>query len=149
MSRIYDYTTFSSKGKKGNPTGDYSFGIELKYIDIDIHNRPEEYSDLDDSKAFIEYSVNVDVNKSGIEGLDFSVSAIELEFKVDDYPNDPKEFDMDFIPGKTVSFDQIRIEKMDNVIPTYPSRLEVNMNKSTDIKKYEVTVHFGSDYNSL
>lgn len=149
MSRIYDYTTFSSKGKKGTPMGDYSFGIELKYIDIDIHNRPEEYEDLDDSKAFIEYSVNVDVNKSGIEGLDFSVSAIELEFKVDDYPNDYKEFDMDFIPGKTVSFDQISIEKMDSLIPTYPSKLEVNMNKSTDIKKYEITVYFGNDYRSL
>jgi len=149
MSKIYDYTTFSSRGKKGNPIGDYSFGMELKYIDIDIHDRPEEYSDLDDSKAFIEYSVNVNVNKSGIDGLDFSISAIELEFKIDDYPNDYKEFDMDFIPGKTVSFDQIRVEKLDTVIPTYPSKLEINMNKSTDIKKYVITVYFGDAYGNL
>ena len=32
-------------------------------------------------------------------------------------------------------------------IPTYPSKLEIDMNASTDPKKFDVTIHFGSDTN--
>ena len=145
MSRIYDYTAFSSKAKKGSSQGDYSFGLELKYIDIDIFDRPEEYADLDDAKAFLEYSIDVIVKKAGIDSFVFTVSSIELEFSVDDSPNDTREFDMDLIPGKTISYDQIKIEELDSVIPSYPSKLEINMNKSTDPKKYQITVYFGND----
>ena len=145
MSRIYDYTAFSSKAKKGSSQGDYSFGLELKYIDIDIFDRPEEFADLDDAKAFLEYSIDVIVKKAGIDSFVFTVSSIELEFSVDDYPNDTREFDMDLIPGKTISYDQIKIEELDSVIPSYPSKLEINMNKSTDPKKYQITVYFGND----
>ena len=145
MSRIYDYTAFSSKAKKGSSQGDYSFGVELKYIDIDIFDRPEEYADLDDAKVFLEYSIDVIVKKAGIDSFVFTVNSIELEFSVDDYPNDTREFDMDLIPGKTISYDQIKIEELDSVIPSYPSKLEINMNKSTDPKKYEITVYFGND----
>jgi hypothetical protein len=145
MGRIYDYSAFSSS-KKGSSRGDYSFGMELKYIEIDLFNRPEEYSDLDDAKAFIEYSVDLIVKKAGIDDFIFNIDVIELEFSVDDYPNEPKQFDIDLIPGKTVDYSQLNVEKLSSVIPTYPQNLSIDMNKSTDPSKFKITVSFGNDY---
>ena len=144
MGRIYDYSAFSSS-KKGSSRGDYSFGAELKYIEIDLFNRPEEYSDIEESKAFIEYSIDLIVKKAGIDDFMFNVDLIELEFSVDDYPNEPKQFDMDLIPGKTIDYSQLNVEKLASVIPTYPKNLSIDMNKSTDPKNFKITVSFGSD----
>lgn len=144
MGRIYDYSAFSSS-KKGSSRGDYSFGMELKYIEIDLFNRPEEYRDIEESKAFIEYSIDLIVKKAGIDDFMFNVDLIELEFSVDDYPNEPKQFDMDLIPGKTIDYSQLNVEKLASVIPTYPKNLSIDMNKSTDPKNFKITVSFGSD----
>ena len=144
MGRIYDYSAFSSS-KKGSSRGDYSFGMELKYIEIDLFNRPEEYSDIEESKAFIEYSIDLIVKKAGIDDFMFNVDLIELEFSVDDYPNEPKQFDIDLIPGKTIDYSQLNVEKLASVIPTYPNNLSIDMNKSTDPKNFKITVSFGND----
>ncbi len=144
MGRIYDYSAFSSS-KKGSSRGDYSFGMELKYIEIDLFNRPEEYSDIDDSKAFIEYSIDLIIKKAGIDDFIFNVDLIELEFSVDDYPNEPKQFDIDLIPGKTIDYSQLDVEKLASIIPTYPNKLSIDMNKSTDPKNFKITVSFGND----
>lgn len=144
MGRIYDYSAFSSS-KKGSSRGDYSFGMELKYIEIDLFNRPEEYSDIDDSKAFIEYSIDLIIKKAGIDDFIFNVDLIELEFSVDDYPNEPKQFDIDLIPGKTIDYSQLNVEKLASIIPTYPDKLSIDMNKSTDPKNFKITVSFGND----
>jgi hypothetical protein len=111
-----------------------------------LFNRPEEYADLDDAKAFIEYSIDLIVKKSGIDDFIFNIDSIELEFKIDDYPNDPKEFDIDLIPGKTIDYSQLNAEKLSSIIPTYPNNLSIDMNKSTDPKNFKITVSFGSDY---
>ena len=144
MGRIYDYSAFSSS-KKGSSRGDYSFGMELKYIEIDLFNRPEEYSDIDDSKAFIEYSIDLIIKKAGIDDFIFNIDLIELEFSVDDYPNEPKQFDIDLIPGKTIDYSQLNVEKLASIIPTYPDKLSIDMNKSTDPKNFKITVSFGND----
>lgn len=143
MSRIYDYNQFSSK--KNRIGGDFTFGQELLYTEIDLFNRPEEWSDLDDKKAFVEYSVDVEVRKSGIEGLQFRINLIELEFSVDDDPNPHKEFDFDLLPGKNVDFSQLEADTKDFIIPTYPSNLEIDMNKSTEPVKWKIKVSFGHD----
>jgi hypothetical protein len=144
VGRIYDYSAFSSS-KKGASRGDYSFGMELKYIEIDLFNRPEEYTDIDDSKAFIEYSIDLIIKKAGIDDFLFNIDLIELEFSVDDYPNEPKQFDIDLIPGKTIDYSQLNVEKLASVIPTYPKNLLIDMNKSTDPKNFKITVSFGND----
>jgi hypothetical protein len=143
MSRIYDYNQFSSK--KNRIGGDFTFGQKLLYTEIDLFNRPEEWSDLDDKKAFVEYSVDIEVRKSGIEGLQFRINLIELEFSVDDDPNPHKEFDFDLVPGKNVDFSQLEEDPKDFVIPTYPSNLEIDMNKSTEPVKWKIKVSFGHD----
>jgi hypothetical protein len=143
MGRVYDYNQFSFS-KTGANRGDYSFGHELKYIDIDIHNRPEEYENISDSKAFINYSVSLEVRKTGIESIFFNVDSVELEFSVDDYPNPGKDFDIDLIPGKTIDIGQVAADVDDCQIPTYPTELLINMNGSTDPKKFNVTVKFGT-----
>jgi hypothetical protein len=145
MSRIYDYTAFSGNSKKGGNSNDYSFGIDMKYVDIDIFGKPEEYEELSDCKAFIEYSVDLIVKRGGIDSLIFNVNSIEFEFEVDDYPNGTKEFDIDLIPGKTIDYSQIKTEVRDSAIPTYPDKLEINMNKSMDPKNFDITVYFGND----
>jgi hypothetical protein len=144
VGKIYDYSAFSSS-KKGSSRGDYSFGAELKYIEIDLFNRPDEYSEIDDIKAFIEYSIDLIVKKSGIEDFVFNVGLIELEFSVDDYPNGSKQFDIDLIPGKTIDYSQLNIEKLSSVIPTYPNNLIIDMNKSTNPRNFKITVSFGND----
>ena len=144
MGKIYDYSAFSSS-KKGSSRGDYSFGAELKYIEIDLFNRPDEYSEIDDIKAFIEYSIDLIVKKSGIEDFVFNVGLIELEFSVDDYPNGSKQFDIDLIPGKTIDYSQLNIEKLSSVIPTYPNNLIIDMNNSTNPRNFKITVSFGND----
>jgi hypothetical protein len=144
VGRIYDYSAFSSS-KKGSSRGDYSFGMELKYIEIDLFNRPEEYSDIDDSKAFIEYSIDLIIKKAGIDDFIFNIDLIELEFSVDDYPNEPKQFDIDLIPGKTIDYSQLDVEKLASIIPTYPNKLSIDMNKSADPKNFKITVSFGND----
>jgi hypothetical protein len=145
MSRIYDYASFSENSNRRGNHSDYSFGIDMKYVDIDLFNRPEEYADVSDAKVFIEYSVDLSLKKGGIDGMTFSINSIELEFEVDDYPNVSKEFDIDLIPGKTVDYGQIKTEIRESPIPTYPDKIEINMNKSTDPKNFDITVYFGND----
>ena len=144
MARIYDYNSFQDGNKGANPN-DFKFGDEIKYINIDIYNKPEEYEDITDAKVYVEYSARFIFKKGGIDDIIFSVDSVELEFQVDDYPNDePKEFDIDLIPGKTIDFSQLRAENEEIVIPSYPDRIEINMNKSTEPRNFEVTVYFGS-----
>lgn len=144
MARIYDYNSFQDGNKGANPN-DFKFGGEIKYIDIDIHNTPEEYEDITDAKVYVEYSTRLILKKGGIDDIIFSVDSVELEFQVDDYPNgEPKEFDIDLIPGKTIDYSQLRAEKGEVIIPSYPDRIKINMNKSTEPRNFEVTVYFGS-----
>lgn len=144
MARIYDYNSFQDGNKGANPN-DFKFGDEIKYINIDIHNRPEEYEDITDAKAYVEYSTRFIFKKGGIDDIIFSVDSVELEFEVDDYPNDEsKEFDIDLIPGKTIDYSQLKAEREEVIIPSYPDRIEINMNKSTEPRNFEVTVYFGS-----
>jgi hypothetical protein len=144
MSKIYDYLAFSHSKSQSSP-GAFNFEVELKYVDIDISGRPEEYDDITDSKVYLEYSAELFFKKAGIDSVMLKVNSIELEFEVDDYPNLPKQFDVDLIPGKTIDFSQIKTEDGENIIPTYPSKIEIDMGKSTDPKKWEISVSFGSN----
>ena len=144
MARIYDYNSFQDGNKGANPN-DFKFGDEIKYINIDIYNKPEEYEDITDAKVYVEYSTRFIFKKSGIDDIIFSIDSIELEFQVDDYPNDEsKEFDIELIPGKTIDYSQLKAEKEEIIIPSYPDRIEINMNKSTEPRNFQVTVYFGS-----
>jgi hypothetical protein len=69
---------------------------------------------------------------------------MELDFEVDDYPNDSKEFDIDLIPGRTIDYNQILVDKKDVLIPSYPKSVEIDMNKSTEARNFKITVVFGS-----
>lgn len=143
MPRIYDYLAFNDK--KGGIPGAYNFECELKYVQLDIFGKPEEYEDLSDAKIHLDYSVQLFVKKTGIDSVVFTINGIELEFQIDDYPNGVKEFDVDLIPGKTVDFSQLKTEENENLIPTHPEKAEINMRKSTDPRNWEITVFFGSN----
>ncbi len=143
MARVYDYGAFSSS-KNGTDKGTYNFSCKMKYVDIDVINRPEEYENISDSRVFIDYSVALDVQKEGIMGLNFKINLVEFEFDTDDGVNPPRQFDIDFIPGRTIDIGQINPDYESDSIPTTPSRIKINMNNSTDPRKYDVNVRFGS-----
>jgi len=144
MAQIYDYSAFSNQKKVVN-SNQYTFGMKMESMDIDIHNRPDEYADITDRSAFIDYSVNISVNKAGIESITFVVNSIEVQFEVDDYPNETLEKDMDIIPGKTLDYNNVMAISKENIIPTYPTSLEIDMNKSSDTREFIVKVYFGKD----
>jgi hypothetical protein len=142
MAKVYDYGAFTNS-KTGFDKGSYNFTYRMKYVDIDVINKPEEYENISDSRIFIDYSVMLDIQKEGIMGLNFQINLVEFEFDVDDGVNPPKQFDIDFVPGKTIDIGQMHPRYNDDSIPTVPSRVKINMNNSTDPRKYDVDVNFG------
>lgn len=143
MTRVYDYGSFSTS-KLGADRGSYNFSTKMKYIDIDIQDPPEEYDEILDARIFVDYSVILDIQKEGIMWLDFKINLVEFEFDVGDLQNSPKQFDIDFIPGKTIDIGQLIADYERDSIPTVPTRIRINMNRSTDPRKYDVTVKFGN-----
>lgn len=143
--RIQDYNQFASVNPRKNSRGEYSFTSSLGITDIVIENAPEDMGEISDLEATIEYSVNVMANKEGIDSISFSVDMIELEIEVDNYPDGTKEMDLDIAPGQNIEKERIREYSLDQVLPTYPSRIEVNMNKTFNVSNFIVSVYFGKD----
>jgi hypothetical protein len=143
--RIQDYNQFASVNPRKNSRGEYSFTSSLGITDIVIENAPEDMGEISDLEATIEYSVNVMANKEGIDSISFSVDMIELEVEVDNYPDGTKEMDLDIAPGQNIEKERIREYSLDQVLPTYPSRIEVNMNKTFNVSNFIVSVYFGKD----
>jgi hypothetical protein len=56
------------------------------------------------------------------------------------------EIDFDLIPGKTIDYGQVKYMVNDFPIPSYPERIEINMNGFTDPTRFDVMVYFGTNY---
>ena len=143
--RIQDYNQFASVNPRKNSRGEYSFSSSLGITDIVIENAPDDMGEVSDIKASIDYSVNVMADKEGIDSVGFSVDMIELEIEVDNYPEGTKELDLDIAPGQNIERDRIKEYSLEQILPTYPSRIEVNMNKSLNVSNFIVSVYFGKD----
>lgn len=143
--RIQDYNQFASVNPRKNSRGEYSFSSSLGITDIVIENAPDDMGEVSDVKATIEYSVNVMANKEGIDSISFLVDLIELEVEVDNYPEGTKELDLDIAPGQNIERERIREYSLEQILPTYPSRMEVNMNRSLNVSNFVVSVYFGKD----
>lgn len=144
MARIDDYNTYVS-GKSKNFTNEHYFVSDLKYTDITVRNNPPEIMDIDDSKCEIEYEAVVSRNKRGIDGIEFKIHKIELEIKVDDYPNEPKTFEFEIEPEVNINPAQVVPDPLSFVIPTYPREIVIDMRKSMDVKDFRIEVQFGRD----
>ena len=144
MPRIDDYNTYIS-GKDKNFTNEHYFVCDLNYTDIIFRNNAPEMLDVDDSKCEIEYQAVVSRNKRGIDGINFQIQKIELEVKVDDYPNEPKTFEFEIEPGVNIDPSLVVVETLDYIIPTYPKEMVIDMRKSMEVKDFRVTVEFGRD----
>jgi hypothetical protein len=144
MARVEDYNSYIS-GKNKNFSNENYFVMDLKYTDITIDGLPPEIKDIDDAKCEIEYQAVVSRNKRGIDGIEFQVLKIELEIQVDDYPNDPKSFELEINPGVNIDSALVVVEPLDYIIPTYPKEIKIDMRKSMDVKDFRVVVEFGRD----
>lgn len=144
MPRIYDYGSFSSKKSSFSDTRN-KFGYEVPFVDIDIIGKPKEYKEVLDSKVFIEYSTNIRSNKKGLEGIDFSIESIELIMNVETNSGSSEEIDFDLVPGKTIDYGQVNYRVNEFPIPSYPERVEINMNGFTDPTRFDVLVYFGTN----
>ncbi len=144
MPRIDDYISFSSN-KKNKVSNEFSFSAELGLLDVQVVNRPPEISDVDSLECEIEYKAGIERRKEGILDISFYVESIELEIKVDDYPNDQKEFEFDIVPDATIPIASIMIQKGTRLIPTDPTFLRVDMRKSMNPKDFKVQILFGTN----
>ena len=142
--RIQDYGAFNVQKKK-LVSSEYSFTSEIGFLDINITNRPPELSDIDDIRCEVEYDSSIDRKKSGIEDIRFKVKLIELEIKVDDYPNEPKEFEFDVFPGGNIDQNSVIIKKLEKLIPSSPTMLNIDMRKSMNVSDFKIEVCFGND----
>lgn len=144
MSRIYDYGSFSSNKNK-RTSSELSFTCELDYLEVEIVNRPPEITDVDSLECEIDYQASVERSKDGIHDINFKVENIELEVKVDDYPNDQKEFEFDITPGENLPFPNLVIRKGEKLIPSAPTFVRINMMKSMNVMDFRVEILFGRD----
>lgn len=144
MARVEDYNTYIS-GKDKNFSNENYFISDLKYTEIYVTGNPPEMMDVDDSKCEIEYEAIVSRNKRGIDGIQFNILKIELEIKVDDYPNEPKTFEFEIEPGVNINPGLVVAESLDYIVPTYPTEISIDMRKSMDVKDFKVNVQFGRD----
>jgi len=145
MGRIQDYQHFAAAKTDKHARGEYSFIHTLGETDISLENVPVEIKELSDVNASVEYSIETIATKSGIEGISFRVDMIELVFSVDKYPNDIEEIDLDIAPGQNIEHGRIRPIELDSIIPTNPSRIEINMGNSLNVSNFIITVFFGNE----
>lgn len=144
MPRIDDYISFSSN-KKNRVSNEFSFSAELGMLDVEVVNRPPEISDVDSLECEIDYKAGIERKKEGIQDLAFSVDSVELEIKVDDYPNGQKEFEFDIVPDATIPLTSVIIQKGTRLVPTDPTFVRVDMRKSMNPKDFKVQILFGTN----
>ena len=144
MPRIDDYISFSSN-KKNNVSSEFIFSKELGLLDVEVVNRPPEISDVDSLECEIECKVGIERRKDGIQDLNFSIEEIELEIKVDDYPNEQKEFEFDIVPDVNIAIPSIVIQKGSRLVPTDPSFARIDMRKSMNPKDFRIQILFGTN----
>lgn len=144
MSRVFDYNSFASKRSKSFNTN-MSFTCEVMQVDIDLYNPPEELKNISTLDCEIDYEVGVISSKTGISGIDFIVKSIELIIMVDSHPDPDSEYEIDIIPGKNCQVGDIICQKGDRIVPSDPSRIEIDMCGSILPKDFKIKVTFGSD----
>lgn len=144
MSRIYDYNTYSVSKNK-NVSSDHTFSCELPFLDVELVNRPPELVNVDDIRCEIEYQVGVQRTKEGIQDLTFRISNIELEIQCDQYPDPPKEFEFDIVPGENINHSLILCKKGQKMVPSNPVSMTLDMKKSMNPKDFYIVVFFGEN----
>lgn len=144
MSRVYDYDSFASNKNK-SLVSDFTFFAELDFLEVEIVGRPAEITDIDSKTCEIEYEINLERQKNGFSGLNFKINEIEIEIKVDDYPNDPQEYEFEIVPGENLPYDAVVVRKLEKLIPSKPSLIRVDMKKSMNVKDFKIEVFFGTN----
>jgi hypothetical protein len=144
MPRVEDYNSYIS-GKNKNFSNEHYFISSLGYTDIVVLGNPPDIANVDDAKCEIEYEAVVDRNPRGIDGISFKIHKIELEVSVDDYPNDKKTFDFEIEPGVNINPAMVMANPLEQILPTYPTQIKINMRKSMDVKDFDVIVSFGKE----
>lgn len=144
MSRISDYSSFNSSKNK-RTSHELSFTCELDYLEVEVVNRPPEITDVDSLECEIAYHVSIERSKEGIQDITFRIENIELEVKVDDYPNEEKEFEFDITPGENLPFQNLIVRKGEKLIPSQPTLARVNMMKSMNVADFRIEILFGRD----
>jgi len=144
--KIQDYNQFASQKFKGHSRGEYSFIKTLGITDILLENAPDELSEISDMKCTIEYSIRMVSAKEGIESIEFGVDLLELVIEIDKYPDGSEEVDLDIAPGQNIEVGKVKAYQLDNPLPTYPSKIEIDMCNSFNVSNFNISVYFGNDY---
>ena len=146
MAKVFDYESFSANKQKNYNTN-MSFSAELRYVDIDVFNRAKEVEEANSIECEIDYGAYVTTSKTGIDRIDFVVTSIELEFKVDSDKGEKKEmeYEIDIVPNKNIEEGSITCQNGEIIIPSEPSRIEIDMAQSMNPRDFKIVVTFGND----
>jgi len=142
VMRIQDYGSYSVQKNK-NFTSEFTFTSQLGFLEVKVINRPSELLQYDDLECIVEYEAAIERKKEGIQDLNFKINLIEMEFRVDGYPEDPAEYDFEIVPGENIDAKLVKIQKEEILIPSNPSFLLLDMGKSMRPADFKMTVHFG------
>jgi len=119
------------------------------YGRVDIYNKPNTTSKgepVDDDseivlhKIIIIFDLHIQYKRSGIDGITFSLKSVALDGAVLDYNSDEQD-SFDIID------DDIEHERYDSEmgeLPLYIDTIQIDMNNTFDIKKWEYAINIGN-----
>jgi hypothetical protein len=108
---------------------------------LSFYNQPQKFKDVSDADGRIYFNLKPTVKKGGIEDfqatkvtvvLDIQTTVWNEEKEWDDYENEVVQWSTDKV--------NLNLEKL----PFYIEEIEVDMKKSDDPKKWEITLNIGS-----
>jgi hypothetical protein len=144
--KIQDYNQFASQKFQGHSRGEYSFIKTLGITEISLENVPDELMEISDLNCTVEYNVKMLSTKEGIDSIEFSISLLELVVSIDKYPDGTEEIDLDIAPGQNIEIGRVKAYQLENPLPTYPTKIEIDMARSFNVSNFNVSVYFGNDY---
>ena len=143
MPRIYDFQSYASKKNKFFNT-QMSFTKEFSYVDIEVVNKPKDLLEFNDVECEIDYQIDLKTDSSGIIGMDFNVSSVELEFKNSE-GGETEEIEFEIKPNRNFPESNITYVKSDSLVPSEPTRIHIDMNNSNKVEDFSIKVTFGQD----
>lgn len=111
----------------------------LDRMTIDFYAVPESMKDITPQKAVITYDAEIELRKSGIEGIIFTLRKVYLlcERELEESTEDVE------LTYEDIDIDQVKFEK--GKLPFYITSLEIDMQKQEDPRKFKYTIYIGSN----
>lgn len=112
-------------------------------VTIDFYNEPDELYGVNVIDGTVNWTIEMNHNKRGIEFGEASIKSMELTLEMEDKISG--EESTDTISLSESDFDSGAIRTELNGFPLYVSSIEIQMNGSSDPKMWKITLNIGND----